>query len=435
MPTPTPSSAPPPTPSSTDAVDRLKNGLASEVRKGVDLALSHGPLRRGKGMVSGMVALVLANFSMLAVLMFQFPAFLSTPKVREVLSFDTMRGVLLAAMVLCGALALTNIVFNRVRRLSAWALFWLAVAVVGSQLGVSTAGQGWLPASAVPLPANMPYLGVDWFIFDLLATTLLFTTIEKLRPLRADMPVFRKGWQTDFMYFVTGHLLVGLTLFLVYAILYGATGMFAGVHPVAQDTLRGWFRNLPFGWALLLLMLVTDFARYWLHRFYHQTAIGWRLHSIHHSAEHMDWISGSRTHGVETVLSTVVILAPAFLLGFSQSVINVYIVIAGVQAVFNHTNASVRLGPLRYLVVTPNFHHWHHSRDAEGLDRCYAAHFAFWDYLFGTAVKTDTNKIWPDNYGVVGGYVPEGFWRQQLYPLTWSGRWTDEHGVAHRENR
>jgi sterol desaturase/sphingolipid hydroxylase (fatty acid hydroxylase superfamily) len=424
---------PTPTPSPTNAIERLKTDVALEVRKGVDLALSHGPLRRGKGMVSGMIALVLANFSMLAVLMLQFPAFLSTPKVREVLSFDAMRGVLLAAMVLCGALALTNIAFNRVRRLSAWALFWLAVAVVGSQLGVSATGQGWLPVGR--LPANMPYLGVDWFIFDLLATTLLFTTIEKLRPLRADMPVFRKQWQTDFMYFVTGHLLVGLTLFLVYAVLYGATGMFAGVHPVAQDSLRGWFRNLPFGWALLLLMLITDFARYWLHRFYHQTAIGWRLHSIHHSAEHMDWISGSRTHGVETVLSTVVILAPAFLLGFSQNVINVYIVIAGVQAVFNHTNASVRLGPLRYLVVTPNFHHWHHSRDAEGLDRCYAAHFAFWDHLFGTAVKTDRNKIWPDNYGVVGGYVPEGFWRQQLYPLTWSGRWTDENGVEHRENR
>ena len=414
-------------------VERFRSDVADEVRKGVDLALSHGPLRPRKGMVSGLIALVLANFSMLAVLMFQFPAFLSTPKVREYLSFDTMRTVLLIAMVLCGALALTNIVFGRVRRLSAWALFWLAVAVVGSQMGVSATGHGWLPVAAIA--TNVPYLGVDWLIFDLLATTLLFTTIEKLRPLRPEMPIFRREWQTDFMYFVTGHLLVGLTLFLVYATLYGLSGMFAGIHLLAQDTLRGWIRHLPFGYALLLLMLVTDFARYWLHRFYHETAVGWRLHSIHHSAESMDWISGSRTHGVETVLSTVVILAPAFVLGFSQSVINAYILIAGVQAVLNHTNVSVRLGPLRYLVVTPNIHHWHHSRDAEGLDRCYAAHFAFWDYLFGTAVKADKNKIWPDNYGVVGGYVPRGFWRQQLYPLTWSGRWTDEDGVEHRENR
>ena len=168
-------------------------------------------------------------------------------------------------MVLCGTLALTNILFNRVRRLSGWALFWLAWAVAGSQLGVSRTGHGWLPTPG-QMPAHVPYLGVDWFIFDLMAT--------------------------------------------------------------------------------------------------------------------------SRTHGIETVLSTVVILAPAFLLGFSQSVINVYILIAGVQAVFNHANASVRLGPLRYLIVTPNFHHWHHSRDAEALDRCYAAHFPIWDYLFGTAPES-----------------------------------------------
>jgi sterol desaturase/sphingolipid hydroxylase (fatty acid hydroxylase superfamily) len=413
--------------------NRLKADLTQEIKKGIELARSHGPLRPGKGMVSGMLALALANFSMLTVLMFQFPTFLSTPKVREFLSFDAMRSVLLVAMVLCGALALTNIVFNRVRRLSAWALFWLAVAVVGSRLGASTTGHGWLPVGNIP--ANVPYLGVDWLVFDLLATTLLFTTIEKLKPLRPEMPIFRKEWQTDFMYFVTGHLLVGLTLFLVYGVLYVLTGSFSNLVPGAQGTLRGWIRQLPFGYALLLLMLITDFARYWLHRFYHETAIGWRLHSIHHSAERMDWISGSRTHGIETVLSTVVILAPAFLLGFSQNVINVYIVIAGVQAVFNHTNASVRLGPLRYLIVTPNFHHWHHSRDAEGLDRCYAAHFPFWDYLFNTAVKADKKKIWPDNYGVVGDYVPRGFWQQQLYPFTWSGRWSDENGIEHRENR
>nr|WP_286185403.1 sterol desaturase family protein [Acidovorax cavernicola] len=383
-------------------------------------------------MISGLIALVLADFSLLAVLMFQFPDYLTTPKVREYLSFDAMRFVLLAAMVVSGALALTNIVLNRVRRLSGWALFWLACAVVGSRLG-SSSGAQWLPVGA--LSASVPYLGIDWFIFDLLATTLLFTTIEKLRPLKRDMPIFRKDWQTDFMYFVTGHLLVGVTLFLVYAALYGMTGMFAAVHPHAQESLRGWIGQLPFGAALLLLMLITDFARYWLHRFYHETAIGWRLHAIHHSAEHMDWISGSRTHGIETVLSTVVILAPAFLLGFSQGVINVYILIAGAQAVFNHTNASVRLGPLRYLIVTPNFHHWHHSRDAEGLDRCYAAHFAFWDYLFGTAVKADKNKVWPERYGVVGDYVFKGFWAQQVFPFLWSGRWTDEAGQERRENR
>ena len=30
-------------------------------------------------------------------------------------------------------------------------------------------------------------------------------------------------------------------------------------------------------------------------------------------------------------------------------------------------------------LVTPNFHHWHHSQDAEAIDKNYAANFAFLD--------------------------------------------------------
>ncbi len=103
----------------------------------------------------------------------------------------------------------------------------------------------------------------------------------------------------------------------------------------------------------------------------------------------MDWLAGSRQHILELIITRTLVLAPIFVLGFSKEVIDAYIVIVGFQAVFNHANVSVRLGPLRYVIVTPNFHHWHHSADAEGIDRNYAAHFAFLDYAFGTAHKAD----------------------------------------------
>jgi len=106
-------------------------------------------------------------------------------------------------------------------------------------------------------------------------------------------------------------------------------------------------------------------------------------------------------------------------MGFSKEVIDTYIVIVGFQAVFNHANVSVRLGPLRYIIVTPNFHHWHHSQDQAALDRNYAAHFAFLDYIFGTAVKSD--QLWPEKYGVLGDYVPNGFVKQFKFPFTWKG--------------
>ena len=145
----------------------------------------------------------------------------------------------------------------------------------------------------------------------------------------------------------------------------------------------------------------------------------WRLHAVHHSVKSMDWMAGSRQHILELIITRTLVLAPIYVFGFSKEVIDAYIVIVGFQAVFNHANVSVRLGPLRYLLVTPNFHHWHHSQDNEALDKNYAAHFAFLDYLFGTAVKS--TKLWPEHYGVQGDYVPNGFFKQLKFPFTWKG--------------
>ena len=88
---------------------------------------------------------------------------------------------------------------------------------------------------------------------------------------------------------------------------------------------------------------------------------------------------------------------------------------------FNHANAnvSVRLGPLRYIIVTPNFHHWHHSQDQAALDRNDAANYVFLDYILGMAVKRD--ELWPKKYGVLGDYVPNGFVTQFKFPFTWKG--------------
>ena len=71
------------------------------------------------------------------------------------------------------------------------------------------------------------------------------------------------------------------------------------------------------------------------------------------------------------------------------------------------------------VIVMPNFHHWHHSQDQEALDRNYSAHFAFIDYLFGTAVKSP--RLWPERYGVFGDCVPNGFVKQLKFPFVWKG--------------
>lgn len=367
------------------------------------LSESHGEIRAGSGMLTGVIALCLSFLCFLGVLAFHFPEYLTTPELRKAYNVDVLRGVMLGAMVIAGALSLANIVFGRAR--------WLAATAFGFVALTAVLGGHTVPVK--DFPDGTPYVGLDWFVLDLLGSTLIFVFIEKLFALKREQPVFRPEWQTDFHHFLVNHLLVGFILLSTNKLVHAGFGW------ALNDALQGAICSLPFVVELFLIVLVADLVQYWTHRAYHEIPFLWRFHAVHHSAKNMDWMAGSRQHVFEVIATRTLVLAPIFVLGFSKEVIDAYIVIVGFQAVFNHANVSVKLGPLSYLIVTPNFHHWHHSQDQEALDRNYAAHFAFLDYLFGTAVKAD--RPWPADYGVKGDYMPNGFLKQQAFPFVWKG--------------
>ena len=52
----------------------------------------------------------------------------------------------------------------------------------------------------------------------------------------------------------------------------------------------------------VLMVLVVDFLRYWLHRAAHQNDTLWRLHSVHHSVEQLYWLNTARFHPLEKAL-------------------------------------------------------------------------------------------------------------------------------------
>jgi len=364
-----------------------------------DLLASHGPLKFGQGLIATIVALTLGALCLLAVLAFHFPEYLTTPELRHKYSVDVLRQLLLAGLLVAGGLSLACIVLGVRRNLNllAFALVIAAVALGGSRVPVGD------------FPDDTPYIGLDWFILDLLGSTLIFIVLEKLFPLYGDQLVFRKEWQTDLKHFAVNHFLVGLILLTVNFVIHHGFGWMVS-HDFQLAVQHIWF--IP---QLLLCILVADLAQYWTHRAYHEIPFLWKFHAVHHSAKTMDWLAGSRQHVFEIVATRVLVLAPLFVLGFSEAVINTYIIIVGFQAVLNHANVHVPWGPLRYLIVTPDFHHWHHSSDTEAIDKNYAAHYSFLDYLFGTAVKS--NKRLPEKYGVVGDYMPDGWVKQQTFPF------------------
>lgn len=377
-------------------IDRAVKAPIEETR---ELLHANGALRPGLGMVSSVIALSLGFLSLLGVLAFHFPEYLTTPDLRHKYSVDVLRQLLLVGLLVAGGMSLANIILGRMRRISmvAFLLVIVATALGGSRVPVGD------------FPDHTPYIGLDWFILDLLGSTLVFVVIEKLFPLYKGQTLFRKEWQTDLKHFAVNHFIVGLALLVVNFLLHHLFGW------LVRSDFQQFVQHMPFVPQLLLCILVADLAQYWTHRAYHEVPFLWRFHSVHHSVKTMDWLAGSRQHMLELIATRVCVLAPLYILGFSEAVMNAYIIVVGFQAVFNHANVHLPWGPLKYLIVTPDFHHWHHASDDEAIDKNYAAHYAFLDHLFGTAVKSP--KAFPERYGVVGDYMPDGFVRQQLFPF------------------
>jgi sterol desaturase/sphingolipid hydroxylase (fatty acid hydroxylase superfamily) len=64
--------------------------------------------------------------------------------------------------------------------------------------------------------------------------------------------------------------------------------------------------------------------------------------------------------------------------------------------------------------VTPQFHHWHHSKDKPAIDTNYAVHMPVWDLLFRSFHLPKDH--WPKEYGTVHP-LPATLVGQLAYPF------------------
>src|ERR1700710_422443 len=131
--------------------------MISIVRDTHTLLRSSGELKPGRG-VTTVIALGLGALSLLGVLVFHYPQYLTTPDLRPKYPVELLRFVLLGALLVAGTLSLFNLVRNRRRNLNALAL------------GLVTAAAAW-GGAGVPVgnfSKHTPFVGLDWFVVDLL---------------------------------------------------------------------------------------------------------------------------------------------------------------------------------------------------------------------------------------------------------------------------
>jgi sterol desaturase/sphingolipid hydroxylase (fatty acid hydroxylase superfamily) len=135
---------------------------------------------------------------------------------------------------------------------------------------------------------------------------------------------------------------------------------------------------------------------------------------VHHSSEQLDWLAAARLHPLDAALTRTFAVVPAAALGFGAATLGGAVVLLTAYAVLLHANVRCSYGPLRWVVASPRYHHWHHTGDVAGRDRNFSGLLPVVDLAFGTAHLPP--RAWPERYGA-DAPVPAGWFGQMVQPL------------------
>jgi len=355
------------------------------------------PTAFGTGWWSGILSAFFGFLSFGGVLCLHFPQLLSSPELRQHYPMHVMR-VLIECLIV-GAV-LFGIVSSILRKKK-------ILPLTGMLLAVAAAAWG---GSSVPINDSLrdgSAIGVDWFLLDMLLMAVIYVPLERLWPQYPMQGTFRKEWTLDVVYFMSTHFPIQILSFLVLLPATLAT-KYLGV-PVLQHLIA----RVPWILQFFLAVVVADVAEYFIHLAFHKVPFLWRFHAVHHSSKALDWIAGSRSHFVDDTLVRGFVLVP-LMLGFSQTIILVYLIFVTLHATWVHCNFAPNAKWLEQFLVMPRYHHWHHTSQKEGIDKNFAIHFPWIDRLFGTYYYP---QAWPEHYGLDGETISSTFLGQTIEPF------------------
>jgi sterol desaturase/sphingolipid hydroxylase (fatty acid hydroxylase superfamily) len=233
---------------------------------------------------------------------------------------------------------------------------------------------------------------------------LLFVPLEKRFALRRQ-PVFRRGLLTDLT-----HILVNTTLVTVVTIVLVVIAGLPLIWLRAFDLEHA----LPTWFAVVLAVALVAVGNYWGHRLTHRVPFLWRFHAVHHSIEQMDWVASGRLHPFDSAFTQAFTVLPLFVLGYDAGVFGGVAVFITLLALFQHANVRLRFPGVRWVINTPEWHHWHHAIDGPARDTNFGLPVV--DKIFGTAYLPPDRR--PTAFGVDDPVPDEGYLRHLAYPFT-----------------
>lgn len=244
---------------------------------------------------------------------------------------------------------------------------------------------------------------------------VVFRLIERFRAPGRRLSLFRRGFLADVAWFAFTPLITkAITRFGIgLAVLPAALVIYGTFDPGLISTGYGPASRLPLWLQAFLILAIGDFIGYWMHRLFHGPQL-WPFHAVHHSSVDLDWLSAVRVHPVNDLLMRVAAVLPLVVIGFAPLAVAAILPVLTLLAILVHANLDWDFGPLRKVIVSPRFHRWHHTDEANARDKNFSGLFPVWDLLFGTYYMPADRM--PESFGTATP-VPGHFFGQLWFPF------------------
>jgi len=249
-----------------------------------------------------------------------------------------------------------------------------------------------------------------------LGVTAVFT-LEWLFPAKKEQGVFTVGLAQDFLYYLF------VSMVLVYAVgpLMGFLEGFYAKHLtfLTIQSVAAW----PIAIRAVFGLVFNDLL-HWTHHFLrHRIKPLWYFHMVHHSQREMNLFADVRSHFVETFFALGLVFIPLNMFSVTFANRGWLYFIPVLYFRLYHANIKTNLGPLKYILVTPQSHRIHHSLEKKHWDKNFGFIFTIWDHVFGTQYKNydeypDTG-VYDVNFPVERSFtgVVKMFFAQLFYPF------------------
>lgn len=303
---------------------------------------------------------------------------------------------------------------------------YLQTALVASFL-LLVAGIGFfgIPAAIGEVLKDRIALSVSLIIStQMILSATIILLLERRYPAHIGQHVFSPSLLMDGAYFFVVQPIFSVALVLI------APPLQAVLERYGSWAVLDVNNGLPMLVAIPLGIVVVDLTTWVTHVAQHKIPLLWRFHMVHHSQPNMNMFTAARLHPVSKFIEGFVMrIFPFFILFPSVAddwkSLTLVTALYNLQLRFQHSNIRTNLGPLRFLIVTPQSHRVHHSVYPTHWNSNYASIFA-WDRLFGT--QHPDSDIYPVT-GTPDRYVPEPsqwllsefgccLYRQTVFPFT-----------------